>query len=78
MGYEQLFYNYTDDPKLIHDIQKTFTELWIAVYEEVLSQTNVDLFIFWEDISAGSGSMVGPAHDPRVHAAVLQAAHRRS
>lgn len=60
MGYERLFYTYTDDPPLIHDIQKTFTELWIALYEEVLSQTSVDLAIVWEDISAGSGSMVGP------------------
>lgn len=61
MGYEHLFYNYTDEPKLIHDIQKTFTDVWIAVYEEVLSQTDVDLFVIWEDISAGTGSMVAPA-----------------
>jgi len=61
MGYEQLFYNYFDDPKLIHDVLETFTDLWIAVYEEVLSDTDVDLFIIWEDISAGTGSMVSPA-----------------
>ncbi len=61
MGYEHLFYNYTDEPKLIHDIQKTFTDIWIAVYEEVLSQTDVDLFVIWEDISAGTGSMVAPS-----------------
>jgi len=61
MGYEKLFYAYGDDPKLIHDIQKTFTEVWLAVYEEVLSQTSVDLFVIWEDISAGTGSMVSPA-----------------
>lgn len=61
MGYAQLFYNYTDESKLIHDIQKTFTDLWIAIHEEVLAQTDVDLFIVWEDISAGSGSMVSPA-----------------
>jgi hypothetical protein len=61
MGYEHLFYNYSDDPALIHDIQKTFTDIWIAVYEEVLAQTDVDLFVFWEDISAGTGSMVSPA-----------------
>lgn len=61
MGYEHLFYNYTDDPKLIHDIQRTFTEIWLAVYEEVLAQTDVDLFVIWEDISAGTGSMVNPS-----------------
>ncbi len=61
MGYEQLFYAYADEPKLVHDIQRTFTEIWLAVYEEVLSQTDVDLFVIWEDISAGTGSMVAPA-----------------
>jgi hypothetical protein len=61
MGYEHLFLNYFDNPALIHDIQKTFTDLWIAVYAEVLSDIDVDMFIFWEDISAGSGSMVSPS-----------------
>ncbi len=61
MGYEYLFYNYYDQPDIIHDIQKTFTEIWLAVYEEVLSEIDVDLFIIWEDMSAGTGSMVSPA-----------------
>ncbi len=61
MGYEHLFYNYFDAPDLIHDVQHIFTELWIAVYEEVLAQTDVDMVVIWEDISAGSGSMVSPA-----------------
>jgi len=60
MGYEHLFYNYFDQPGLIHDIQTTFTDLWLAVYEEVLSEVDVDLFVVWEDISAGTGSMVSP------------------
>jgi len=60
MGYEKLFYAYSDDPWLIHDIQSTFTNIWISVYEEVLSQVEVDLFVFWEDISAGAGSMISP------------------
>ena len=58
MGYENLFLNYYDKPALIHDIQKTFTDLWIAIYSEILSQTNVDLFVFWEDMSAGKGPMI--------------------
>jgi len=61
MGYEHLFYNYFDNPGLIHDIQKTFTDLWIEIYSEVLAQVDVDLFIIWEDISAGTGSMVSPS-----------------
>lgn len=61
MGYEHLFYNYSDQPGLLHDMQKTFTEVWLAVYEEVLSEVQVDMFIFWEDLSAGTGSMISPA-----------------
>jgi uroporphyrinogen decarboxylase len=61
MGYEHLFYNYYDAPELIHDILKTFTEVWITVFSEVLSEIDVDMFIIWEDISAGSGSMVSPS-----------------
>jgi len=51
---------YYEAPKLVHDIVKTFTDLWIAIYEEVLSETDVDHYHFWEDISFGRGSMVSP------------------
>ncbi|MEW5816715.1 MAG: uroporphyrinogen decarboxylase family protein [Spirochaetota bacterium] len=61
MGYEHLFYNYSDDPRLIHDINRTFTELWLSVFSEVLSQTSVDMVVIWEDMSSGTGSMVSPA-----------------
>jgi hypothetical protein len=61
MGYERLFYTYYDDPALIHDIQKTFTEVWIETYSRVLQQTEADYLFIWEDMSAGKGSMVSPA-----------------
>jgi len=61
MGYENLFYMYHDDPGLIHDIVNTFTELWIALYEEVLGYTDVDCVHIWEDISYGQGSMISTA-----------------
>lgn len=58
LGYEKLFYWYYDEPKLLHDMLSTFTDLWIAVYEQVLSEVEVDHIHFWEDISAGKGPMV--------------------
>jgi len=61
LGYENLFYFYYDEPGLIHDIQNTFTELWINIFSEVLSQVDVDHIHIWEDISFGKGSMVSPA-----------------
>jgi len=61
MGYERLFLSYVDQPDLVHDIQATFTELWINVFTEVLSEVEVDLFVFWEDVSCRSGPMISPA-----------------
>jgi len=60
MGYDTLFISYYDEPDLIHDIVGTFTNMWIALYEEVLSYIDIDLLQIWEDISFGSGSMVSP------------------
>ncbi len=58
LGYERLFELYYDDPALVHDILSTFTDLWIAVYEEVLAQVEIDMIHIWEDISFGKGPMV--------------------
>lgn len=58
VGYEKLFFMYYDEPELVHDILSTFTDVWLAVFEEVLQQVDVDHFHFWEDISAGKGPMV--------------------
>jgi uroporphyrinogen decarboxylase len=61
IGYDNLFYMYYDDPVLIHDIMGTFTDLWIAVFEEVVSEAEIDHLQVWEDISYGSGCMVSEA-----------------
>jgi uroporphyrinogen decarboxylase len=60
MGYERLFLTYYDDPSLIHDIQKTFTEIWIETYSRVFEETDPDYLFIWEDMSAGKGSMISP------------------
>ncbi len=61
LGYERLFLWYCMDPPLIHDMLDTFTNLWIAVYEQVLSEVEIDHIHFWEDVSAGTGPMISPA-----------------
>ena len=58
IGYDKLFFMYYDDPKLLHDIINTFTNLWIDVFEEVLADIEIDHMQIWEDISFGSGSMI--------------------
>jgi uroporphyrinogen decarboxylase len=61
IGYERLFYWYCLEPDLIHDILTTLTDVWLAVFEEVLSQVEIDHFHFWEDVSSGTGSMISLA-----------------
>lgn len=60
IGYENLFIWYPTEPDLVHDILDTFTNLWLAVYEQVLSWTDVDHWQIWEDISFGKGPMISP------------------
>ncbi|MHB1348134.1 MAG: uroporphyrinogen decarboxylase family protein [Candidatus Humimicrobiaceae bacterium] len=61
IGYENLFLFYYDKPDLIKDILDRLTDIWIALWEEVLSFTDVDLCNLWEDISSGRGSMISPS-----------------
>jgi uroporphyrinogen decarboxylase len=59
-GFEQMMFAFFDDPQLVHDVLGHLTELWLALFEETLSQTDVDYAYFWEDMSYKSGSMVSP------------------
>jgi len=61
MGTEGLFYMYHDDPRLVHAIQEHMTNLWIALYDRVLSEVTADAFFFWEDMAYKAGSLISPA-----------------
>lgn len=61
IGYEKLFIYYYDKPDLLKDILNTFTDVWIAVWEEVISRVDIDCVHIWEDVSTGTASMVSPA-----------------
>jgi uroporphyrinogen decarboxylase len=60
LGYENLFLLYHDQPDLLRGMLQHLTHLWIAIWEEVLSQVDVDVVHIWEDISSSEGSMVSP------------------
>jgi len=61
IGYENLFIFYHDEPALIKDILNRITDIWMALWEEVMSYTEIDACHLWEDISFGKGSMISPA-----------------
>jgi hypothetical protein len=61
LGYENLFYLYYDRPDLITEILNTFTDLWLAIWEEVLGEVEIDVLHIFEDVSSGTGSLISPA-----------------
>jgi len=61
IGYENLFMFYYDNPKLIKDILNRLTDIWIALWEEIMVDVDIDLCNLWEDVSSGKGSMISPA-----------------
>ena len=60
IGFENVMYLFFDDPQLVHDVLRHLAELWLGLFEEVLSQTDVDYAYIWEDMSFKGGSMVSP------------------
>jgi uroporphyrinogen decarboxylase len=58
IGYENLFLWYYSEPEVVHDILNTFTNIWLAMFEEIISQVEIDHWHIWEDISFGKGSMI--------------------
>ncbi len=61
MGVEELCVAFYDDPELIHDMMWHFTNLWIAIYEEICKYIQPDIIHIWEDMSGKSGSIISPA-----------------
>jgi hypothetical protein len=58
LGYENTFLKYYDEPDLVKDIIQHFTTLWIAVWEEILADVEVDCAHIWEDMSSTNGPLV--------------------
>ena len=61
MGAEELLVAFYDEPELVRDIIRTYTDLWLALYEEVVKQIQVDHIHIWEDMSGKQGSLISMA-----------------
>lgn len=62
MGLEGLSLAFYDQPTLVETIMSHLADLMIAVTDEVLKHTKIDVFWFWEDMAYNHGSLI----DPRV------------
>lgn len=60
MGVEESLYAFYDEPELVHDIMDYLTDFWIAIYEKICADIQVDILHIWEDMSGKQGSMLSP------------------
>lgn len=61
IGVEDLCLMFYDDPDFVHDIMNYLTDFWIAMYEKVSQDIQIDIIHIWEDMSGKSGSLISPA-----------------
>ena len=61
LGNEQVLYEFYDHPEMIRDMMNTLTTLWLALYERVAAEVQIDHIHIWEDMSGRQGSLISPA-----------------
>jgi len=61
MGDVNLAYALYDEPELVHDIMDSYTEMAVAVWEEMVADVEFDLIECWEDMASRDGALVSPA-----------------
>ena len=61
MGFEGLCLAYHEKPKLLKNIAEFLTTFWIALWDKILPQVEVDVVSFCEDMAYKTASMISPA-----------------
>jgi len=60
MGEVELMVAFIERPQLVSAVIQRFTDLWVAMYDRVLSQVKVDCIHIWEDMSYKNGPLISP------------------
>ncbi len=60
MGEVALLMGFLDTPELVHRIMDHLADLWVSLYEKVLSRVKVDCIHIWEDMSFKNGPLISP------------------
>jgi hypothetical protein len=61
LGEVNLLYMFHDDPELVRTIISDLCDFWIALYDRVLHEVQVDVGQIWEDMSYNHGPLISPA-----------------
>jgi uroporphyrinogen decarboxylase len=60
MGVENLLTKYYDDPEMMRDMNNYFADFWIALFDGVLREVDVDTVFIWEDMCYKGGPLISP------------------
>ena len=61
LGEVEVLTMYYDDPELMKDINNYLTDFWIALFDGVLKEVEIDAVFIWEDMCYKGGPLVSPA-----------------
>ncbi len=60
MGVEELLVKYYDDPEMMKDMNIYLADFWMALFEGVLKEVEVDAVFIWEDMCYRGGPLISP------------------
>ena len=60
MGLENLLFSYYDDPGLVEMMIENRVELMISILGKIFKDTDMDWFVFWEDMAFNHGPLLSP------------------
>ena len=60
LGVERLMVWFHDEPEAVHDMMDHLTGLWLAQWELVARQVQIDHIHIWEDMSGKTGPLISP------------------
>ncbi|MBI5281892.1 MAG: hypothetical protein HY858_09440 [Candidatus Solibacter usitatus] len=61
LGVEPLCMAFLEDPSFVEEMMEADAEFLISMLGQMLEETTIDVFGFWEDMAYNSGPLIGPA-----------------
>lgn len=62
LGDEGCLLAFMDEPRLVHEIMDHMTDVYLAVYQQVVPEVRVDIIHMWEDMCGRQGPLISPRH----------------
>ena len=71
VGVEHLCTLFYDDPAFVEEMLDADADFLIQMLSQILEETDIDVFGFWEDMAYHTAPLLSPKLAPQIHAAAL-------